>query len=122
MRKTGLRVAIVLLIFLAAVALAASQSGVADKRQVTFYDPVRIGETLLPAGEYTVLHQMQGTNHIMVFTQMGKKKAAEAKVKCTLVPLDKPAATSELGFKTNAANERLLTRMVFKGDRAAHHF
>lgn len=121
MQKTGLRVAIVLLI-LTAVALAANQLGIADKRQVTFYDPVRVGETMLPAGEYTVIHQMQGTDHVMVFTQMGKKKAAEAKVKCTMVPLDKPAVNTEFGFKTNAANERLLTRMVFKGDRAVHQF
>jgi hypothetical protein len=121
MRKTGLWIAIVLLI-LTTAAVAANQFGVADKRQVTFYDPVRIGETLLPAGDYTVLHQMQGTDHVMVFTQFGKKKPAEAKIKCTLVPLDKPADNSELGFKTNAANEKLLTRMVFRGDRAAHQF
>jgi hypothetical protein len=121
MQNRGLRVAIVLLI-LTAAAVAANQSGIADKRQVTFYDPVRIGETLLPAGEYTVLHQMQGTDHLMVFTQVGKKKPAEVKAKCTLVPLDKPAPNSELGFRTNAANEKLLTRMVFKGDRAAHQF
>jgi hypothetical protein len=121
MQKTALRVAIALLI-LTAVAVAANKFGVADKRQVTFYDPVRIGETLLPPGDYDVLHQMQGAEHLMVFTQVGKKKPAEAKVKCTLVPLEKPAASSEIGFKVNAANEKLLTRMVFKGDRAAHQF
>ena len=121
MRKTGLWVVVAILI-LTAAAVAANQSGVANKRQVTFYDPVRIGDTLLPAGDYTVVHQMQGTDHIMVFTQMKKKKPAEARVKCTLVPLNTPAAQSELGFKTNGANEKLLTRMVFRGDRAAHTF
>ena len=102
--------------------MAANQFGIADKRQVTFYDPVRVGDTLLPAGDYTVVHQMQGTEHIMVFTQMKKNKPAEAHIKCTLVPLNAPAPQSELGFKTNSANEKLLTRMVFKGDRAAHTF
>jgi hypothetical protein len=43
-------------------------------------------------------------------------------VKCTLVPLNAPARQTELGFKTNSANEKLLTRMVFKGDRAEHQF
>jgi hypothetical protein len=121
MRKTGLWIAIVVLI-VSAAAMAANQFGVADKRQVTFYDPVRIGDTLVPAGEYNVLHQMQGTEHVMVFTKVGNKKAVEAKVKCTLVPLTAPAPQSEMGFRTNDAKEKLLTRMVFKGDRAAHQF
>lgn len=121
MQKTAVWVT-VLILALTAAALAGNQSGIADKRQVTFSDPVRIGQALLPAGEYTVLHQMQGTDHVMVFTQNGKKKPAEARVKCTLVPLNAPARQTELGFKTNSANEKLLTRMVFKGDRAEHQF
>lgn len=121
MRKTGLWIAIALLM-LSAAALAANQYGVADKRQVTFNDPVIVGGTSLPAGDYVVLHQMQGSDHVMVFTQVGKKKPAEARVKCTLVPLPKAATQSELGFTVNEANVRLLHRMVFKGDRAAHEF
>ncbi len=117
MRKTIFLLAIV--VVAGAVALAANQFGVADKRQVTFHDPVRIGETLLPAGDYTVVHQMQGDQHIMVFT--GRKKL-EARIKCTLAPLAAPAPRTEFGYTLNAAKEHVLTRMVFQGDRAEHQF
>lgn len=120
MRKTALWIAIVVLI-ISAAAMAANQFGISDKRQVTFYNPVRIGDTLLPAGEYTVLHQMQGNDHIMVFSKPGKKPV-EARVKCTLTPLSTAAPQSQVEFRLNAAKEHVLTRMVFQGDRAEHIF
>ncbi len=117
MRKTGLWILIAILM-LGAAAMAANQYGIADKRDVTFYQTVKVGDTLLPAGEYTVAHEMQGDTHIMVF----KGKKAEAKVKCTLTPLSAPAARTESEYKVNAANEQVLIRMVFRGDRAEHRF
>jgi hypothetical protein len=50
MRKTAFLIAIAVLI-LGTAAMAANQFGVADTRPVTFYDTVRVGDTLLPAGE-----------------------------------------------------------------------
>ena len=61
--------------------------GVMDSRQITFDNPMRVGDVVLPSGEYQVLHTMDGDNHIMVFKQLRTSKPAEAKVKCTLVPL-----------------------------------
>ena len=67
--------------------------GVADSRNITFENPIRVGDVVLPKGEYKVLHTMDGDNHIMVFTQQGGKNPVEVKVKCTLVPLTaKPAS------------------------------
>jgi hypothetical protein len=120
MRKTAIGIAIVMLI-LSAAAVAASQFGIGDKREVTFYNAVRIGETLVPAGEYVVVHEMKGTDHIMVFSKAGKK-TVEVRVKCTLTPLSTPAARTELQFKPGKEQEPVLTRMVFKGDRAEHLF
>ncbi|MBZ5566944.1 MAG: hypothetical protein LAN64_03745 [Acidobacteriia bacterium] len=120
MRKTALWVGIVILI-IGAAAMAANQYGIADKRQVTFYNAVRVGDTLLPAGDYVVSHQMQGDEHIMVFTKTGKK-VVEARVKCTLTPLSAPAVKTQIEYKMTAANEQVLTRMVFQGDRAEHRF
>ncbi len=117
MRKTGVGILIAVFI-LGAVAVAANQYGIADKREITFFKNVKVGDTLLPAGNYTVVHQMQGTDHIMVFT--GKK--AEAKVKCTLTPLTAPALRTETEYKVNASDEQVLVRMVFRGDRAEHRF
>ena len=39
--------------------------GVADLQKITFLDPIRVGETLLPQGNYEVRHVMEGDNHIM---------------------------------------------------------
>jgi hypothetical protein len=35
--------------------------GIAPKQEIPFTAPTAVGGTLLPAGDYTVLHQMQGT-------------------------------------------------------------
>lgn len=120
MRKTAFLIAIAVLI-LGTAAMAANQFGIADTRTVTFYDTVRVGDTLLPAGNYVVTHQMRGDEHIMVFTKQGRKPV-EARLRCTLKPLSAPAAQSQVEYRLNAAREQVLARMVFKGDRAEHIF
>lgn len=120
MRKTAFLIAIAVLI-LGTAAMAANQFGIADTRPVTFYDTVRVGDTLLPAGDYVVTHQMRGDEHIMVFTKQGRKPV-EARLKCTLKPLSAPAAQSQVEYRLNAAKELVIARMVFKGDRAEHIF
>ncbi|MGZ4833504.1 MAG: hypothetical protein ACXVZQ_11300 [Terriglobales bacterium] len=120
MRKTAFLVVAVILI-ISAAAMAANQFGISDKREVTFYDPVMIGQTLVPAGNYTVVHQMQGNDHLMVFTKVGNKSVA-ATVKCSLTPLKAAASRTEVEYKTSANNTRVLSRIVFKGDRAEHIF
>jgi hypothetical protein len=104
--------------------LSAGQNkfGVMDTRQVTFDNPMRVGGTLLPSGEYQVLHTMDGENHIMVFKQLRTKNPAEAKVKCTLVPLAQKAPQTQKTYVLNAGNERILQTLVFQGDKAQHVF
>ena len=101
---------------------SANKYGVADKRQVRLYDSVWVGSVLLPAGEYEVRHTMQGEEHVMVFRQMFAKTPAEARVKCTMVPVAKPVAQSQVGFAVNSAGQLVLHRLAFKGDRAEHWF
>ena len=96
--------------------------GIADKRQVRFYDPVWVGSVLLPAGEYEVRHTMQGEEHLMVFRQMFAKTPVEARVRCTLVPVEKPIEQDQVGFTSNSAGQLVLHRLAFKGDRAEHLF
>ena len=106
------------------VLLQAGQNkfGVADVRKITFENPIRVGDVLLPKGEYKILHTMDGDNHIMVFTQQGGKNPAEVKVKCTLVPLTAKAPTTQKLYVMDAANERVLRELVFRGDTAKHVF
>ncbi len=97
--------------------------GVADTRQVKFDSPMRIGTSLLPAGEYKVLHTMEGDNHIMVFKQMNAKQTpVEVRVKCSLVPLAAKADQTQQIFVLNAAKERVLHELIFRGDTAKHVF
>jgi hypothetical protein len=65
---------------------------------------------------------LEGPNHIMVFRQLGTKKPVEVRAKCTLVPLSAKAERDQTTYLVNAANERVLQEMVFKGDRAKHVF
>lgn len=101
---------------------AHNQYGVADSRQITFDSPVRVGHVLLPKGEYTVLHTMEGETHIMVFRQEHTKNPAEARVQCSLQPLPQKAAQSQKVYVLNASNERVLQELIFKGDTAKHVF
>lgn len=107
---------------LGTVAGAENQLGIADKYQVNFSEPVRVANTLLPKGNYEVRHVMEGTDHIMVFQQLRTKKPVEVRAKCTLVPLGAKANDDQKTYTVNAANERVLQELVFKGDRSKHVF
>jgi hypothetical protein len=100
-----------------------NQFGVADVRQVTFFDQVKIGDTIVPAGEYKVLHAMEADSHVMLFKQIDApaSKATVVKVKCTLKPLDQVAKTNEQRFRTENGVQ-VLTVLQFKGDKAQHVF
>lgn len=111
----------VLFFALTVVAMAAENKlGIRDVNHVKFDSTIRIGTAVLPAGEYTVRHTMQGEEHLMVFSRQGSKD--EFKVKCTLVPLEKKAQQTHTVYSVNAANERVLQEMVFRGDTAKHVF
>lgn len=109
-------------LMLGAVASAENQLGIADKYRLSFSEKIRVADTLLPKGDYEVTHVMEGSNHIMVFRQLGTKKPAEVRAKCTLVPLGTKADANQQLYVMNAANERVLEELVFKGDQAKHVF
>src|ERR1700687_3741232 len=99
------------LLFGAVVAAQQNKFGVKDKYTVSFVDPVRVGDTLLPKGDYEIRHTMKGEEHIMVFRQMRKSKPMEVSAKCTMTPLPEKARDSQTSYVMHAANERLLHEM-----------
>jgi hypothetical protein len=109
------------LIFCSAALVQATDNplGIANKQTITFGSPTVVGGTLLPAGEYQVLHQMNGTEHIMVFKGIAGTKG-EAKAKCNLVPLAVKATKTEQRYTENAKNEHVLQEMTFRGDTSKH--
>jgi hypothetical protein len=116
------RMFVLLLVVLGAATLLMAtdnpMAGVALKQQITFTGPTVVGGTLVPAGDYKIMHEMQGTEHVMIFKQIGGK--AEAKAKCNLVPLPEKSKTSEQRYTENAKNERVLVEMTFRGDTSKH--
>ncbi|HEX6505936.1 MAG TPA: hypothetical protein VF011_22075 [Terriglobales bacterium] len=115
--------AVLALVTIAAMAMAElNQFGVADIQKVTFSDPMKIGQVVLPKGEYKVQHVMEGENHIMIFTQQKVANPAEARVKCQLVKLDNKAERTQLLYTQDAGNARILQEIVFRGETAKHVF
>ena len=123
MRQMFAGILILMCVFiLSAVSAAENQMGIRDNYQVNFSEKVRVADTLLPQGNYDIRHVMEGSDHIMVFRQLGTKKPAEVRAKCTLVPLSAKADKNQTTYILNAANERVLQELVFKGDLAKHVF
>jgi len=120
----SLKILGMLLCVLALVSLAAAAGenlGIRDTYRITFVAPVHVGTDVLPAGDYKIRHTMEGQEHIMVFQHV-VGKSAEVKVKCTLVPLAEKAQKDQTVYMLNAANERVLEELVFRGDKAKHVF
>lgn len=110
-------------LFLGIAAFAAPNAmGISDRYQINFSEKVRVADTLIPSGNYEIRHVMEGANHIMVFRQVGVKSPVEVRAKCTLVTLPKKAGESQTIYELNAANERVLHELIFKGDLAKHVF
>jgi len=103
------------------LAAGTNKYGVADVRKVTLSAPTRVGDVLLPQGQYEVRHVMEADSHIMVFKQIGGK-SAEARVKCNLTPLQRKVDHDQVVYTLNAANERVLQTLRFSGDTAEHVF
>lgn len=108
------------LFVLAAIALASENKlGIHNVANVSFESAVRVGTTVIPAGEYTVRHTMEGQDHLMTFTRNGKKDVF--KVKCTLVALDQKANRDQQTIEMSG-NEKVLRELIFRGDSAKHVF
>jgi hypothetical protein len=123
MRKIFAVTLILLSVFaLSAVSAAANQMGIRDVYQVNFSEKFQVADTVLPQGNYEIRHVMEGSNHIMIFRQLGTKKPVEVRAKCTMISLGAKADRNEKSYVLNAANQRVLHELVFKGDLSKHVF
>lgn len=93
--------------------------GIHHVARVSFETAVRVGTTVIPAGEYKVQHAMEGQDHVMTFTGTDKKDVY--KVRCTLVALEHKAVQDQQVIEASG-NEHVLRELVFRGDRAKHVF
>ena len=113
--------AVLSLFILGLTAFAADSSfGVGKTRNITFLENTKVGDVVLPAGEYKVQHLMEGDVHTLVFKSNANNKE-KARVKCTMEKLDKKADRTMTQINT-ADNQRVLTGIVFAGDDFRHTF
>jgi hypothetical protein len=124
MRATKIAAVLAILVFcFSTLALAGhNKFGVSDSQRIVFSKAVRVGDTVLPKGEYKVEHTMQGEEHIMVFTQMNASKPATTKAKCQLVTLPKKAEQTAFTYQSKGSEAAVLQELIFKGDTAKHVF
>lgn len=124
MKKSTLLLASLFCLLIVIGAVAGTMPKIAQHQNITFNTPMIVGTTEVPAGNYSVVHEMQGDDHYMVFKQQDvrKDKAVEVKVKCNLVPLTEKAKHTEQRYKLNAKNQNVLTEITFAGDEAKHVF
>ncbi len=123
MRLNKLVVWLAALLLLSGLSLAErNKFGVSNTQKVTFAEPIKVGDVILPKGEYKVQHTMEGENHIMVFTQITKGTAASTRVKCQLVPLQAKAPQNLVLYGHGQNDVHVLQELIFRGDTAKHVF
>ena len=117
-RKLAIVLAVVSLV---AVAAWSNDIMVSWKSQeVTLPQSARAGNVVLPAGDYRVTHEMQGTQHILVMKLLGKEKQT-FKLPCNMQPLTQAATQTEQHYRYEG-NEKVLVGLLFKGDKVFHAF
>lgn len=121
MHSLKIMAVVVCILVVVPLAMAGEDLGIRETARVDFASPIRVGGTLLPAGEYVVRHTMEGQEHVMVF-QSVNHKVQDVKAKCQLVQLGNKADQTRTVYQLNAANERVLQELVFAGDTAKHVF
>lgn len=116
------KLAIVLaIVSVAGIAAWAGDTMVSWKSQeVKLSQPARAGSVLLPAGEYRVVHEMQGTQHVLVMNLTGKDKQT-FRVPCSMQPLAQAATQTEQHYRYEG-KEKILVGLMFKGDTVFHAF
>lgn len=95
---------------------------VVDSYEITFGQALRVGEIMLPSGNYRVRHIMEGNTHFMVFALKNLTHPMPTRVKCSSVLLPRKAAQTEATYILNSNNEYVLHELIFKGDTAKHVF
>jgi len=124
MKKSSILVVLLsFIVLLSAVAFAGDMPKFAEHQKITLDRPMVLVNSELPAGTYTIEHQMQGAEHFMIFHNTDPyKKMADVKVKCNLVALNGKAAHTERHYMTNSKNQSVITELIFQGDEAKHVF
>lgn len=121
-RKSALVLCVTAAILLLAVpAVVADQEvEIGKAKMLDMPRDVRVGDVMLPRGQYRVRHFQRGDEHIMAFETLRGKELA--RVPCTMEALPQKASGPEFRYRQNKAGEYILTELTFRGDAVAHKF
>lgn len=127
----GVLLALLLGIFVIPL-FAQGNQGMTDlgkKGEITFDQPVRVGDQLLKEGTYQIQHVMEGADHVIVFRKMSRNYYRQlipgkevARVKCRVESLGEKAKHGGLRFGTNAAGEKTVEEVHVRGENVTHLF
>ena len=97
------------------------QLKIGKKGQMSFSQPTKVGEVLLPAGSYRFMHRVAGDDHFVQFTQTSPGSRDFGEVKCQIEPLSKKASQTAITTMDEAGVQRI-TRIEVAGENVAHVF
>jgi hypothetical protein len=106
---------------------------IGKKGEVHLNVTVRAGGTLLKPGMYQIQHELEGTDHVVVFKEMdmpagyrhGNTPVAEqasARMKCNIEAVDKKVRNNTITLRTNAAGEKEIADVQIAGEGFKHLF
>jgi hypothetical protein len=104
---------------------------IGQKGQIHFNVAVKAGDTVLQPGMYQLQHAVEGGEHFLTFKEVKMPagyrhsntpvaKEAAARIKCTVVPLEKKAGKTAVSLKTNAAGAKEIADVQIAGEAFKH--
>jgi len=102
---------------------------VGKKGEMTFSAETQVGDMTLRPGRYTFQHRVDGSEHFVHFTQVGKVRggreipatAHPGEIKCRLEPLASKADSTEV-YTVKEEGAARITKIIVRGENVAHVF
>lgn len=103
---------------------------IGKKGEVHFTKQVKAGDTVLKPGMYQVQHVVEGSDHVIVFKEVGMQAGYKhgntpvgnevARIKCKIEPVTKKVNNTKITLRTNAAGEKEIAEVQVAGEAFKH--
>jgi hypothetical protein len=103
---------------------------IGKKGEVHFTDQVKAGDAVLKPAMYQVQHVMEGSDHVIIFKEMGMAAGYKmgntptgkevARIKCKVEPITKAENNTKITLRTNAAGEKEIAEVQIAGEKFKH--
>ena len=103
---------------------------IGKKGAVHFTAQVKAGDAVLKPGMYEVQHVMEGSDHVIVFKEVGMQAGYKmgntpvgkevARLKCNVEPVTKAVSNTKITLRTNAVGEKEVAEVQVAGEKFKH--